>query len=50
MEKKIHKVLYAGQGSTKCGNLQSRIGEHGEHGEDEKHQSDELKHSIYDSK
>ena len=42
------------QGSTNCGILHPRIGEHvlkfGEHENDEKHQPDEWKHSIYDSK
>ena len=41
------------QGSTNCGILPSRRGEHGKHGEygeqrkDGKHEPDDLKHSIY---
>ena len=44
------------QGSTNCSILPSRMGEHGEHrerrehGKDGQHQSDDLKHSICDSK
>ena len=40
-------------GLYKLCHLPSRMGEHGEHwehGQDEKHQFDNLKHSIYDSK
>ena len=41
------------QGSINCGFLQSRIEEHGEYeeqGKDAKHQPDDLRHSLCDSK
>ena len=46
------------QGSTNCSILPSQmgertwsnLGEHGEHGREEKYQPNDIKHSIYDSK